>query len=70
MICLTILGCWPWWLDRIGSQMKAETVVDRDALDSGQFKAHGGFNRLNKVFGGKLEQVLGDLQEELWKDAS
>ena len=57
------------WLERIGSQMKAETVVDRDALDSGQFKAHGGFNRLNKVFGGKLEQVLGDLQEELWKEA-
>ena len=28
----------------------------------------GGFNRLNKVFGGRLEQVLGDLREELWRD--
>ncbi len=57
------------WLERIGKQLKAELVVDRDALDRGQFKAQGGFARLNKVFGGKLEQVLGDLHEELWKDA-
>lgn len=57
------------WLERIGKQLKVETVVDREALDRGQFKAQGGFNRMNKIFGGKLEQVLGDLQEELWKDA-
>ncbi|NCG17886.1 MAG: hypothetical protein GWP91_02595, partial [Rhodobacterales bacterium] len=56
------------WLDRIGKQLKVETIVDREALDRGQFKAQGGFNRLNKVFGGKLEQVLGDLREELWRD--
>ena len=57
------------WLERIGKQMKVETIVDREALDRGQFKAEGGFNRLNKVFGGKLEQVLGEIHEELWKDA-
>ena len=56
------------WLERIGKQLKVETVVDREALDRGQFKAQGGFNRMNKIFGGKLEQVLGDLQEELWRD--
>jgi type I restriction enzyme R subunit len=57
------------WLDRIGKQLKAEVVVDRDALDQGQFKAQGGgFARLNKVFDGKLEQVLGLLHEELWRD--
>jgi len=56
------------WLERIGKQLKVETVVDREALDRGQFKAQGGFNRLNKVFGGKLEQVLGDLHGELWRD--
>jgi type I restriction enzyme R subunit len=49
--------------------LKAEVVVDRDALDQGQFKAQGGgFARLNKVFDGKLEQVLGLLHEELWRD--
>ncbi len=41
--------------------------MDREALDRGQFKAQGGFNGLNKVFGGRLEQVLGDLREELFR---
>lgn len=57
------------WLERIGKQLKVETIVDREALDRGQFKAQGGFDRLNKVFSGKLEKLLGDLQEELWRDA-
>lgn len=70
-----ILSSRPWttpqkkWLERIGKQLKAETVVDREALDRGQFRAEGGFQRLNKIFGGKLEQVLADLHEEIWRDA-
>jgi hypothetical protein len=35
--------------------VKIETVVDKEALDRGQFHAKGGFARLNKVFEGKLE---------------
>jgi len=57
------------WLERIGKQMKFETVVDRESLDRGQFKAQGGYERLNKVFDGKLDKVLGDFHEELWRDA-
>jgi type I restriction enzyme R subunit len=57
------------WLDRIAEQVKIETVVDRESLDRGQFKAQGGFARLNKVFDGTLESVLGELAEEVWKDA-
>jgi type I restriction enzyme R subunit len=57
------------WLDRIAKQVKLETVVDRASLDAGQFKADGGFARLNKVFDGKLEGLLGELAEEVWKDA-
>jgi type I restriction enzyme R subunit len=56
------------WLERIGKQLKLETVVDRVALDSGQFKAEGGFTRLNKIFDGQLEALLGDLADEVWKD--
>ncbi len=58
------------WLDRIAKQVKLETVVDPTSLDSGQFKTGGGFARLNKVFDGKLESILGELAEEVWKDAS
>ncbi len=57
------------WLDRIAKQVKLETVVDRASLDAGQFKADGGFARLNKVFDGKLEGLLGELADEVWKDA-
>jgi type I restriction enzyme, R subunit len=57
------------WLDRIAEQVKIETVVDRESLDRGQFKSQGGFARLNKVFDGKLEGVLGELADEVWKDA-
>jgi type I restriction enzyme R subunit len=58
------------WLDRIAMQVREEFVVDREALEHGEFKTHGGFARLNKVFDGKLEQVLGTLHEELWRDAA
>lgn len=57
------------WLERIGLQLKAETIVDRESMDKGQFKASGGFVRINKLFDGQLETLLGDLQEQVWKDA-
>ena len=56
------------WLERIAKQVRHETVVDREALEMGQFKADGGFTRLNKVFDGKLEALLGELAEEVWRD--
>ncbi len=56
------------WLDRIAKQVKLETVVDKASLDAGQFKTDGGFARLNKVFDGKLEMLLGELAEEVWRD--
>jgi len=56
------------WLDRIAKQVKLETVVDKASLDAGQFKTDGGFARLNKVFDGKLERLLGELAEEVWRD--
>ncbi|MEZ4327219.1 MAG: type I restriction-modification system endonuclease [Polyangiales bacterium] len=69
-----VLASQPWtppqrqWLERIGKQLTVEHVVDKDALDQGQFKAKGGFDRLNKTFDGKLEQILGDLSDALWED--
>lgn len=56
------------WLLKIAAQMKREVVVDRAALDSGLFQADGGgFRRLDRVFGGKLEDVLGELSDEVWR---
>lgn len=56
------------WFRRICEQYIQEIVVDRDTLDSGQFKIDaGGFNRLNKVFDGKLEVLLAEFNEEIWR---
>jgi type I restriction enzyme, R subunit len=57
------------WLDRIAKQVKLETVVDRASLDAGQFKTDGGFARLNKVFDGQLESLLGELADQVWSAA-
>lgn len=58
------------WLERIGKQLEQETVVDREALDRGQFAAQGGFNRINKAFDGRLEEVLGEISKALWEHAA
>jgi type I restriction enzyme, R subunit len=56
------------WLERIEKQLLAEVVVDRQALDSEQFReAGGGFARLDKIFGGELTRILGDINEALWE---
>jgi type I restriction enzyme R subunit len=68
-----LLASRPWtppqrtWLERIARALTNETVVDPDSLSTGQFAAEGGFERLNKVFDGKLEQILGDLSEAIWE---
>ncbi len=68
-----ILASRPWtapqrkWLERIGKQVAKEIVVDRAALDSGEFQVHGGFDRINKVFDGRLEAILGEVSAALWE---
>ncbi len=57
------------WLERIAKQLKAEKVVDKAALDEGQFAAKGGYARLNKVFDGKLEEILTELGDGIWGEA-
>jgi type I restriction enzyme, R subunit len=57
------------WLQRIANQIKAETVVDRDAFDHGVFASNGGFTRLNKTFEGQLETVVADFHGRIWQDA-
>lgn len=59
------------WLERIGKQLKVEVIVDREALDQGQFKTQGGgFDRLNKLFNGQLEAILTNIRDRLWQDVS
>jgi type I restriction enzyme R subunit len=46
-----------------------EIVVDRAALDSGEFQAgHGGFNRINRMFDGRLQAIRAEINEALWRE--
>ena len=58
------------WLERIGKQLHKEVVVDRAAFDAGRFKDLGGFDGVNRTFDGQLAALLGDLQEEIWRDTA
>jgi len=56
------------WLERIEKQLIAQTIMDREDFDRGAFAAHGGFNRLNKIFQGNFQQVLDDIAATLYPD--
>lgn len=61
------------WLQRIAAQTKANLLVDREALDDPDlvFKREGGgFTRLDRIFGGELQQVLDTFNESLWPPAA
>ena len=58
------------WLKRIAEQVEREVIVDVEALDQEPFQKDGGFKRLNRVFDGKLESLLSDINEELWSGAA
>ncbi|MES1026601.1 type I restriction-modification system endonuclease [Gloeocapsa sp. BRSZ] len=57
------------WLERIAKQLKVETIVDKEALDRGEFKTQGGFTRIDKIFDGRLEEILTEINAHLWQDA-
>ena len=60
-----------WWLLAFANQLKKETVLDREALNSGIFQADGGgYTRLDRVFDGQLGDVLAELTDTLWIDAA
>lgn len=74
-----VLASRPWskpqrdWLTKIASQTKANGIVDRAALEDRDLifcREGGGFARLNRLFGGELEQVLGNFNEALWQDVA
>jgi len=58
------------WLKRIASQTKANLLVDRAALDEPDliYKTEGGgFDRLDKLFNGELQQALDTFNDALWQ---
>ena len=56
------------WLILIEKTLLSETVIDRETFDTGAFKTQGGFSRADKIFGGKLEAFLRELNTYLYDD--
>ena len=57
------------WLQKIAAQTKVNLIVDRAALDDPDLlfqREGGGYDRLNRIFAGELEQVLAAFNDSLW----
>lgn len=57
------------WIKRIAAQVRLEVIVDREAMESGEFARNGGFAAIDKRFDGQLATVLSELHERIWQQA-
>lgn len=58
------------WLERIGKQIKENVVIDRDLFEVGAFQDHGGFVKIDKVFDGRLNEVMQSIITGIWQTAT
>ncbi|MDR2600190.1 MAG: type I restriction-modification system endonuclease [Oscillospiraceae bacterium] len=57
------------WLDRIEKTLQKEIIIDQDTFNTGAFKTQGGgFSRIDRVFNGKLNDYLLELNRYLYDD--
>lgn len=57
------------WIIRMEKYLMEESVLNVTVFDEdGRFKSQGGFAKINKVFGNKLESIVLELNEYLYDD--
>lgn len=56
------------WLNRIEKVMLEETVLDKQIFEIGAFKNAGGFKIIDRRFGGKLNEIIVELNKYLYED--
>ena len=57
------------WISRMEKYLMEESVLNVSVFDEdGRFKAQGGFAKINKVFGNRLESIVLELNEYLYDD--
>ena len=57
------------WLERLAKQLTHELVIDHDFVNNA-FANDGGAKQLDKLLGGQLEEVMGELASGLWPQAA
>lgn len=59
------------WLGRIRDYLTIEELITRDTFDEDvRFRSLGGFARIDKAFGGRLEAVVEDINTYMYEEAS
>lgn len=57
------------WIARIEKYLMEESVLNIDVFDDdSRFKAQGGYSKINKIFGNKLDSIIYELNEYLYDD--
>ena len=54
------------WIDRFEKQLLAESILTKKDLDLKPFLDEGGFNRINKIFNNELEDLIIELNNDLY----
>lgn len=57
------------WLNRIEKQLLHEPILNRETFETEAFKTEGGFKRVNKAFDNKLDTIIDEINEELYRQA-
>lgn len=56
------------WLARIEKTMLEEPVLDESLFDQGAYRTNGGFNAINKRFGGTLRAIIQEINQYIYDD--
>jgi type I restriction enzyme R subunit len=56
------------WFDRMEKQLLKEYIIDHESFETGAFKSNGGYERINKHFGGKLEELITTINQSLYDE--
>lgn len=54
------------WIDKFEKQLVAESILTRKDLDLKPFLDDGGFTRINKIFNNELEELITELNNDLY----
>ncbi|WP_158860987.1 type I restriction-modification system endonuclease [Lunatibacter salilacus] len=54
------------WIERFEKQLLKETILRREDLDRDPFDTAGGFDRLNKIFEAQLDEVIAEINKNLY----
>lgn len=58
------------WLQRIAQTLKDSVVVDESTFEAGAWATHGGLRSMDRVFDGQVMDVVGDFEDEIWRDVA